>query len=90
MPDIDTQLTALYDEVVKLQNAGKDREAAELLKQKFFELPEEAQGELLSRMYAQAMIQKISDEDMVAEIQAEALDTLDELDTPKDTPASTG
>src|SRR4051812_16901297 len=74
------KLIALYNDLSKLQAEGKEAEAKKLLEERFLELPEDVQGELLARMYMNALVEKVEREDALALVQEKGLEALDALE----------
>jgi hypothetical protein len=78
--DSSEQLVHLYNDLAALQRDGKAAEAQALLQERFAQLPEDVQGELLAHLYLNSLTQKIEREDSVAIAQAKGLEALDALD----------
>ena len=76
-------LTGLYNELLTLQGAGKDNEVRAFMENRFTQLPEDVQGELLARLYLQSLATRIAGEDAVAETQVKGLAMLDALEVLK-------
>lgn len=84
--DMENKLDILinfYNELAQLQRDGKEGEAEMLLQERFTQLPEDVQGELLARMYFNSLAERIVQEDAIAEVQEKGLEALDALDVLK-------
>lgn len=77
------QLEALYKQLVELSNAGDEAGAQKLIKERFAELPEDLQGEILARMYFANVQREIEDVETLASVQERALSSLDMLEALK-------
>jgi hypothetical protein len=73
-------LIALYNDLAALQREGKQIEAQTLLKERFVQLPEDVQGELLARLYMNSLVEKVEREDAVGFVQEKGLEAFDALD----------
>jgi hypothetical protein len=76
-------LIALYNDLAQLQGEGKEQEAQSLLSERFAQLPEDVQGELLARLYLNALAEKVERENAIALVQEKGLATLEALDVLK-------
>lgn len=77
------QLIQLYNELAQLQREGKIAEGQKLLQERFAELPEDVQGELLARLYLNSLVEKVEQEDALALVQEKGLEALDALEVLK-------
>ncbi len=76
-------LIDLYNELARLQREGKRDEAQKLLSERFAQLPEDVQGELLANMYVNALQERVAQEDALAEVIGKGIEALDALDVVK-------
>jgi TRCF domain len=83
MPQQNQQLIDLYNELARLQREGKLDEAKKFLAERFAQLPEDVQGELLATMYVNALQERVAQEDALAEVITKGIETLDALDALK-------
>ncbi len=74
------KLIALYNELAQLQREGKIAEGQKLLQERFADLPEDVQGELLARLYMNSLVEKVEREDAIALAQEKGLEALDALE----------
>jgi hypothetical protein len=74
------ELLNFYTQLSDLSAAGKEQEAAELIGKRFSELPQDVQGEILTRMYARALEEQTEEIGTIADIQEKGLAVLDSLE----------
>lgn len=73
-------LLNFYNELTTLVQVGDDAKVQEAVAKRFGELPEDVQGELLTRMYLKGMQEKVEESDTLAAIQEEGLAALETLE----------
>ncbi|PIR83763.1 hypothetical protein COU18_03775 [Candidatus Kaiserbacteria bacterium CG10_big_fil_rev_8_21_14_0_10_51_14] len=81
---MDNQIEEIHDEIAGRVNRGDEKGAMEYLKGRFSELPEEVQGEILTRAYLHALEQETARLEKIADIQDRALTALTVLDVLKE------
>lgn len=70
----------VHNEMVERLGRGDERGAVTYLKSRFNELPEELQGEILTRAYLHAMQEKTARMELVNEVQEESIATLQAIE----------
>ena len=73
-------LISFYNQLAKLQGEGKESEMQTLLQERFTQLPEDVQGELLARLYLNSLVEKVEQEDAIGLVQEKGLEALDALE----------
>ena len=73
-------LLNFYNELSALAEAGDEKKAQDLMREKFTQLPEDVQGEIIARLYFKAAEDEVTEAQAIAEIQEKGLVALDTLE----------
>ena len=76
------ELLQLYNELVALAETSTE-DAQKLIQERFAELPEDVQGELLARMYFKALEDTVEQVQVLGHVQEKGLEALEQMEVLK-------
>ena len=81
----DEKLLEIYNELLELGAKGDDAKAMEVVQERFKEMPEDMQAELLTRLYFKSLEDKAEEADIIAQVQEAGINEIERLENLKKT-----
>ena len=76
----DETILNLYKQLLELAEKGDETKTAEVMAQRFAELPEDMQGEILTRLYFKSLEERAEEIETIPELQERTMEVIGELE----------